>query len=265
MLNTEKIFVRSNCLKSADSSSFSVLDYVTCLIRHTESEKASNKASYKSGKEALEEAHADIDVLTATEDVVRPILKEDTDAWLKDRDEVVALKEAVRQCIPFERVTSLAPADLVHITLIAHTSYSGVLLNADLFDPDKDGVDFSKAVNMFYQRGQVNSDVKDLLKKTLTKVLGSEGEYFYGVAPKKTDFDKEDVMHFLARFSKRASRSYSKNKKTKVITWGDFKYQTKTDMETQRRAFTEFCAVVLDNASKHSVLKPEEVKEVVEK
>ena len=218
MLNTEKIFVRSNCLKSADSSSFSVLDYVTCLIRHTESEKASNKASYKSGKEALEEAHADIDVLTATEDVVRPILKEDTDAWLKDRDEVVALKEAVRQCIPFERVTSLAPADLVHITLIAHTSYSGVLLNADLFDPDKDGVDFSKAVNMFYQRGQVNSDVKDLLKKTLTKVLGSEGEYFYGVAPKKTDFDKEDVMHFLARFSKRASRSYSKNKKTKVIT-----------------------------------------------
>ena len=265
MLNTERIFVKTNCLKSADSSSFSVIDYVTCLIRHTESEKASNKASYKSGKEALEEAHADIDVLTATEDVVRPILKEDTDAWLKDRDEVVALKEAVRQCIPFERVTSLAPADLVHITLIAHMCYSGVLLNPDLFDPDKDGVDFSKAVNMFYQRGQVNSDVKDLLKKTLTKVLGSEGEYFYGVAPKKTDFDKEDVMHFLARFSKRASRSYSKNKKTKVITWGDFKYQTKTDKETQRRAFTEFCAVVLDNASKHSVLKPEEVKEVVEK
>ena len=251
MLSSEKFYVRSNAMKA--NAGISILDYVKTLVRHTELSKAEDKIA--DAKKMIEEAHADVDPMTCADAIVIEVLKNDADDFIKGRKEVIALRSECAECISLENVTSLCPTDRVHITLMAHAIYSGVLLDAELFDPEKGGVDFTKAISLFFKNGTVSSNLKDNMKTIFNKILGTEGDYFYAVKPKKSDFDKSDIMHFLSRFSGKARRSSTK--KDGVINWGDYKYRTKTDKNTQRRAFTEFCAVVLDNASKHSVVKPD--------
>ncbi len=254
MLNAEKFFVKSNALKAGVD--FSMLDYVRTLVRYTELTNV--EAQFKEYKEAMEGAHPGIDVMVCPETTVLETLKEDANNFLKLRKEILALREELAGfTVTMDMVTALCPVDKVHITLMSHAIYSKVLLDEDLFDPDKGGVDFSKSISIFFEKGTITGELKDSLKATFNKILNVEGDYFYAVKPAKSDFEKSDMIHFLSRFSGKAKRDSKRNKLTKELVWGDYKYRTKTDLLTQRRAFTEFCAVVLDNASKHSVNKEE--------
>lgn len=252
MLNSEKFYSKTNALKD---TTFDFAGHVRTLVRNNELSRMQDKKSFKDGKKALEDAHADIDVMTCDASIINQTLGNDAGQFIKDREEIIALKDEIATLLPIDNVTALCPTDRVHITLMAHAIYSGVLLDAELFDPEKGGVDFTKAISLFFKNGTVSSDLKDNMKTIFNKILGTEGDYFYAVKPKKSDFNKSDIMHFLSRFSAKARRSSTK--KNGVINWGDYKYRTKTDKNTQCRAFTEFCAVVLDNASKHSVVKPD--------
>ena len=255
MLNAEKFnSIKTNALKNKE---FSIYDHVKTLVRHTEMNKALDKLS--DAKQALEEAHAGIDYLTIDSETARKTLKEDTDDFIKNRKEYLDLKEECeKNCISIEKVTSLHQTDKVHIVLMAHTVYSGCLLSETLFDPEQGGTDFSSSIDYYFKKATVNAELKNKLCLVFKLILGEDGDYFYGIKPKKSDFEKSDIIHFLSRFSARARKNKITSKKDKTVTWSDFKYRTKTDRETQRRAFTEFCAVVLDNADKHIVVKPEE-------
>lgn len=260
MLKSEKFYSKTNALKDTN---FDFAGYVRTLVRTTELSRMQDKKSFKDGKKAIEDAHAHIDVLTCEESIINTVLGVDAGQFIKDRNEVVALKEEVASLpISIEHVTALCPTDKVHITLMAHAIYKNVQLDADIFDTEKGGVDISKAVQAYYNKGSIK-DLKDALRPVFNKLIGSEGDYFYGIKTKKSDFTEKDLRNFLASFGGSAKREQVKSKKDGVetITFKDFNYTDKSgNKKVQISAFTTLCAVVLDNASKHDVIKPEEEK-----
>lgn len=256
MLNSEKFFVRSNALKNADS--FSMLDYVTSLVRNTELSRMQDKKSFKDGKETLEKDHPGIDIMTCDETLIYQSLKNDAGQFIKDRKEISDLTNECASCIPLENVTSLTITDRVHITLMAHAIYKNVLLDADIFDTEKGGVDISKSIKKYYTSGNMK-DLKDDLRPVFNKLLGTEGEHFYAVKTKKSDFTEKDLRNFVAAFGGVAKRDSKKS--GKEVVFGNYDYIDKSaNKKVQIAAFTTLCAVVLDNASKHEVVKPEETK-----
>ena len=259
MLNSEKFYSKTNSLKDA---TFDFAGHVRTLVRNTELSRMQDKKSFKDGKKKLEDLHADIDVLTCDEKTINETLGNDAGQFIKDRNEIVELKEEIKNLIPIDNVTALCPTDRVHITLMAHAIYKNVQLDADIFDTEKGGVDISKAIHAYYSKGSIK-DLKDALRPIFNKLIGSEGDHFYGIKPKKSDFTEKDLRNFLATFGGSAKREQVKSKKDGVetITFKDFNYTDKSgNKKVQITAFTTLCAVVLDNASKHEVIKPEEKK-----
>ena len=260
MLKSEKFYCKTNSLKDKN---FDFGGHVRTSVRNKELSVLQDKKTYKDSKKALEDAHADIDILTCDESIINTVLKNDAGQFIKDRNEVVALKEEIASLpITIDQVTALCPTDRVHITLMAHAIYKNVQLDADIFDTEKGGVDISKAVQAYYSKGSIK-DLKDALRPVFNKLIGSEGDYFYGIKTKKSDFTDKDLRNFLAPFGGSAKREQTKSKKDGVetITFKDFNYTDKSgNKKVQIAAFTTLCAVVLDNASKHEVIKPEEEK-----
>lgn len=261
MLKTEKFYSKTNALKD---TTFDFSGHVRTLVRHTELLRIQDKKSFKDGKKALEDAHANIDVMTCEKSIINETLGNDAGQFIKDREEIITLKDEIASLpITIEQVTSLCPTDRVHIALMAHAIYKNVQLDADIFDTEKGGVDISKAVQSYYNKGSMK-DLKDALRPVFNKLIGSEGDYFYGIKTKKSDFTEKDLRNFLASFGGSAKREQVKSKKdgVEVVTFKDFNYTDKSgNKKVQISAFTTLCAVVLDNASKHDVIKPEEKTE----
>lgn len=256
MLNSEKFFLRSNNLKDKN---FVMRDYVVSMVRHKELEIALNNKAFKDGKKILENNHAAIDVLTCEESIIHSELKLEAGDFIKRRDEVIALKAECETCISMDKVTSLCLTDRVNITLMAHMIYKAIVLNSDIFDTDKGGIDIAPAVKAYYAKGSLK-DLKDALRPIFNKLVGSEGDYFYAIKTKKSDFCESDLRNFLASFGGDAKQQTTKTKKNGVTTetYNGYNYVDKSEnKKTQIAAFTTLCAVVLDNASKHDVVKTE--------
>lgn len=263
MLNSEKFYSKTNSLKD---TTFDFAGHVRTLVRNTELSRMQDKKSFKDGKKKLEDLHADIDVLTCDEKTINETLDVDAGQFIKDRNEIVELNEEIKNLIPIDNVTALCPTDRVHITLMAHAIYKNVQLDADIFDTEKGGVDISKAVKAYYNKGSMK-DLKDALRPVFNKIIGSEGDHFYGIKTKKSDFTDKDLRNFLATFGGSAKREQSKSKKdgVEVVKFSDFNYTDKSgNKKVQIAAFTTLCAVVLDNASKHEVIKPETTEKETE-
>ena len=259
MLKSEKFYSKTNSLKD---TTFDFAGYVRTLVRNTELSRMQDKKTFKDGKKKLEDLHANIDVMTCDDSIINQTLGNDAGQFIKDREEIIALKDEIATLIPIDNVTALCPTDRVHITLMAHAIYKNVQLDADIFDTEKGGVDISKAIHAYYSKGSIK-DLKDALRPIFNKLIGSEGDHFYGIKPKKSDFTEKDLRNFLATFGGSAKREQVKSKKDGVetITFKDFNYTDKSgNKKVQITAFTTLCAVVLDNASKHEVIKPEEKK-----
>lgn len=253
MIKTEKFYVQSNALKD---NTFSMLDYVIALVRNTELSRMQDKDTFKKGKSTIEKDHADIDVMTCEESVINISLGNDAGQFIKDRAEIKALQEECAKCLSMDKITSLCLTDRIHVTLMAHAIYKSVVLDADIFDTEKGGVDISKAIQAYYNKGSMK-DLKDALRPVFNKLLGSEGDYFYAIKTSRSDFEDKDLRNFLASFGGNAKRETTK--KGKDVVFGNYNYVDKSgNKKVQLSAFTTLCAVVLDNAKKHSVIKPEE-------
>ena len=256
MLKTEKFYVQSNALKA---NNFAMLDYVTALVRNTELSRMQDKKSFKDGKATIEKDHADIDVMTCEESIINVSLGNDAGQFIKDRAEIKALQEECAKCLSMDKITSLCLTDRIHVTLMAHAIYKNVTLDSDIFDTEKGGVDISKAIQAYYNKGSMK-DLKDALRPVFNKLLGSEGDYFYAIKTSRSDFEEKDLRNFLASFGGTAKRETTK--KGKDVIFGNYNYVDKSgNKKIQIAAFTTLCAVVLDNAKKHSVIKPEEEKQ----
>ena len=259
MIKTGRFYVKATALKDAD---FRALDYVTSLVRHKEYENATSKKSYEDGKKALESAHADIDVLTCDVSIINDTLKEDAGQFIKDRAEVNALKKELENVLPLEKITALSRTDYVHVVLMAYPIYKRVSLSVDLFDPEKGGIDISKAIRAYYSNKKMK-DLKDNLRAIFNKILGTDGDYFYGIKLSRSDFDDSDILHFLANFGGATTRD--SKKKGDTISFGDFHYVDNSGNKKKTAdAFTALCAVVVDNAKKHAIIKPENKPEETE-
>lgn len=263
MLKSERIFVKSNCVKP--ETSINVLDFVTSLIRNTELRKILDNKDYKNGKDLLEKSIASADVLTLENTEIQKVLGNDAGEFIKKRDEVVALKKELETCVPFDQITSLPATDKTHIYLIAHTCYKQVRLDAlDLFDTEKGGVDISKSIISYYKSGKLK-DIKEQLRPVFNKLMGTEGEYFYAFKPKRSDFSDEDLRHFMAYFGNKANSPKIKKKVDgkEIIDYGEFDWVNSSEnKKVQIEAFTNLMAVVMSCAKKHEVVKPEPVAEL---
>lgn len=254
MLKSEVFVVKPSAMKVGRN--FDTMGHVRTLVRHTEIARVQGKKSFKDSIQALEDAHPGIDVMAAEEAVVYTVLKTEAGQFLKDRAEVKALQEEIATLRPLEDVTGLCVTDKTHVYLMAHAIYKSVVLDADLFDPEKGGVDISAPIRNYYSKGGSLKELKDSLRPVFNRIIGQEGENFYAVKTKKADFAEPDLRHFLAAFGGAAKRQTVK--KDGVTNYTDFNYVDKSgNKKAQVAAFTTLCAVVLDNASKHSIIRPE--------
>lgn len=258
MIKSENFYVKSRFMKSED---FDFAGYVRTLVRHEELASLEGKKSVKDAKEAIVKAHPDTDPLTCNIAIVNDVLKEDAGQFLKDRAEILTLKEEIESLpVKWDDVSALCPTDAAHVRILAHIICPKITLSEELFDPEKGGADLIPAVTKFYTDGKMR-DVKDLLKAALAKVFGDTGEHFHAVKLTRADFADEDVRHFCADFTGAKRDKVGKDKKE----FSDFHYFVKSDKKTCARAFTRLCAVVLDNSSKRAYSVPVKAEEKSEK
>lgn len=262
MIKTNKFYVKSDAMKlDADNkSTLDVFGIVKSVVRHKELEVALEKKAIRDAKEMYESAHPGKDVMTATEENCRTALGVDFGEFWKARKEVEALTEECNNCLSMDLYTALSNTDKVHITLIAHTIYNRVMLTSDIFDTEKGGADISEPIKKFYTGKGTIKNMKDLLRPVFYKLLGSDGEYFYAIKVKNSDFSDNDIKHFLANFGGMPKREIKGSEK-KGYSYGAYTWINKSsDKKVQLKAFTDLCAVILDNSDKHTVVKPEKTE-----
>lgn len=234
-----------------------VYECVRSIVRNEELKRAEEKKIFKDGKRKIRDDHADVDVMRADEQIIYASLGKDTDKFIKARQEVIALQEECKKCIPINQVRKLSMTDRIHLMCLAHINYSNCLFPESIFDPEQGGIDISSSMFTFYKRGAVNSELKNGFTLIFKLMMSEEGELFYGVKLKKSDIRKSDIIHFLTKFTVRYD-NINRNCKKEEVTWDNYKYRTKAEMNIQRKAFTEFFAVILNNVSEDSIRKPED-------
>lgn len=266
MIKSEKFYVKSDAMKlNNGKSALDIFGIVKSVVRHKELEVAIEKKAIRDAKEVYKMAHPGKDVMTASEEDCRIALGVDFGEFWKARKEVEALTEECENCLPLDNYTSLSNTDKVHITLIAHTIYNRVMLTTDIFDTNKGGANISDPINKFYTGKGTIKAMKDLLRPVFYKLLGEEGEYFYSIKVKNSDFSDTDIKHFLANFGGVPKREVKGSEK-KGYSYGAYTWIDKSnDKKVQLKAFTDLCAVILDNSDKHTVVKPEKTESDFEK
>lgn len=266
MIKTNKFYVKSDAMKlNNGKSALDVFEVVKSVVRHKELEVTLEKKVIRDAKELYETAHPGKDVMTATEEDCRVALGVDFGEFWKARKEVETLKEECENCIPTDVYTALPVADKVHIILMAHTIYNRVQLSADIFDTGNGGADISEPIKKFYTGKGTIKAMKDLLRPVFYKLLGEEGQYFYGIKVKNSDFSDNDIKNFLANFGGMPKREIKGSEK-KGYSYGAYTWIDKSnDKKVQLKAFTDLCAVILDNSDKHTVVKPEKTESDFEK
>lgn len=266
MIKSEKFYVKSDAMKLDNGkTTLDVFGIVKSVVRHKELEVALEKKAIRDAKEVYEMAHPGKDVMVATEEDCRTALGVDFGEFWKARKEVETLTEECDNCLSMDLYTALPSTDKVHITLIAHTIYNRVMLTADIFDTEKGGANISEPIKKFYTGKGTIKAMKDLLRPVFHKLLGEEGEYFYSIKVKNSDFSDTDIKHFLANFGGVPKREV-KGSKERGYSYGAYTWIDKSnDKKVQLKAFTDLCAVVLDNSDKHTVIKPEKTESDFEK
>lgn len=261
MIKTNKFYVKSDAMKLDNGkSTLDVFGIIKSVVRHKELEVALEKKAIRNAKETYKSAHPGKDVMEATEEDCRIALGVDFGEFWKARKEVEALTEECDNCLSMDLYTALPATDKVHITLIAHTIYNRVLLTSDIFDTEKGGANISDPINKFYTGKGTIKAMKDLLRPVFYKLLGEEGEYFYSIKVKNSDFSDNDIKHFLANFGGVPKREVKGSEK-KGYSYGAYTWIDKSnDKKVQLKAFTDLCAVILDNSDKHTVVKPEKTE-----
>lgn len=261
MTKTENFYIQSNAMKNPD---FEALPLVKSIVRNKELSVLLDKKAFKDGKKAIEDAHAEeVDVFTCDESIIQHALGNDAGAFIKLRDEAVNLRAEINTLPGLDEVTSLCPTDRVHLTLMAHAIYKNVVLDNDIFE----GVDLQKPIQGYYRNGSFKQ-LKDTLRVVFNRLCGTEGDNFYAIKIKRSDFTEKDLRNFLATFGGSAKRDKEKKKVNgqEVVTFKNYDYTDKSgNKKLQISAFTTLCAVVLDNASKHDVIKPEAEEKPEEK
>lgn len=254
MLKSEKMFINAVALKDNDSMD-TVRDYIVSIIRHAELTKAQKKIS--EDRDAIQKAKPGLDALTCDISVVIEVLgQENAGNFIKNRAEYLELVEECNHCVPLDGLTAYPESDVARLKIMAHMIYPAVNLEKVL-----EGVDLATPIKTWYSKGQGQGKLKDLLAPVFTKLLGTEGDLFYGIRVKRSNFDDEDIRHFISAFGGTAKRTEKKTKKDgkEILTVSNYNWVDKSgNKKLQYSALTTLLGVILDNPSKHVVIKPDE-------
>lgn len=227
--------------------------FVRFAVRQTEYEKNVNSSDYKDLREKFETACADVDVLTCEESLINEKLTPvDAEKLIAYRNEIISLKTEIATIgVTLDEYNALGSTDKVFITLQAHTAMKSIKLSTDILEK----IDIATPVKKFYSQGTLKG-IKDILRTLFSKVVGEEGELFYGVKLKKSDFSDENIRNCLAYFRGDAKRSVSKKDGGEIV--GAYDWTKKEDsVQAQIMAITNLFAVTLDKSNDYEVVKPE--------
>ena len=252
MLSSERIVIstKNHKVESFDS----ICAFVRFLVRHSEYEKITKTSGdFATLKKKIEDAHTSTDVLTCEEDVIKSSLTPaEAEIFLTLREEVLYLKDAIQETgKTLEDFNSLSDTDRVFITLQAHTAMKSIKLDKSILNE----IDLSKPIGKYFSSGSLKG-IKDIFRTIFAKVVGQEGQLFYGVKLKKSDFSDGDLRNCLAYFRGNAARTASSKGGTKA--YGEYDWIRKDESkDAQAMALTNLFAVILDRNKDYEVIKPE--------
>ena len=149
-------------------NSFIVRDYMESLIYHTKLKRLLNKRSFKEVETILHNAYADIDIMKENEKIIYEILKDNAKAnqFLNDRRDITNLQENCSELPSMNDFYTLPLTDRVHITLLAHTMYTYIVFDEEIFDMLLRRIDLSNPALIDWDWGsKPPKDVKQLVWK----------------------------------------------------------------------------------------------------
>lgn len=229
----------------------SITNFVRFAVRNFEYERVTSNNDYKNLKTSFEEACANVDLLTCEETLIKEKLSAvDAETLIVFRNEINSIKAEIESIgVTLEQYNALSDTDKVFITLQAHTAMPAIKLGTDILD----GIDMKSPVQKYYSQGSLKG-IKDILRSLFGKVVGSEGELFYGVKLRNSDFADSDVRNCLAYFRGNAKRSVTKKDGGEI--YGSYEWSKKEgSAQAQAMAVTNLFAVVLDRNKDYEVIK----------
>lgn len=200
--------------------------YVLSLIRHQELSKIENKKRFRDEKAIISESHINVNPMNCDEKIIHEILGGKDKLFIKDREEVLLLKEICSELPSIQEIDALSVTDRVHIELLAHKFMESIILDDKIFDYSQGGIDVQ--FETFYKQVN-NKKLRNLLKPIFYRLFAGEGEYFYGIKARNADIRIENITNFMCSLYK------------------------SHDLKKQRRAFTDLCAEVLYNRQSDSL------------
>lgn len=171
-------------------------------------------------------------------------LVENLDSFEEYRNNCIAVKNAITALpVSLPDFNALSLTDKVNIIVEVHKDKAckSVVLDKDMID----GVDFKPAIKEYYKEG-FNKKCKDSLRSAMFKLLGTDGELFYGVKFTRADFTAFDLLNFLATFGGKASRNEKKNKDGEKVI-GNYDYHLKTNWKSISAGLTTYLGVLLES------------------
>lgn len=217
MLELDNLLLNDRALKNIDVSR--VKRYVVSIIRHEELSKLINRTRFTDSKRIIFESHVNVDPMTCEKNILYPILRGKAELFIKDREEVLKLYKICSGLPTIEEINELAVTDRVHIELLAHLFCKYSILDNKIFDSKQDGIDIQ--FETITKMANKISRLKDILRPIFYRLVGREGNFFYGIKVRKSDFHDKDIRNFFVSLS------------------------GTHDIMRQRKAFTEFCTVFL--------------------
>lgn len=211
-----------------------VAKYVRAIIRKSELAKILSKKSFKDAQEELLNAHFDIDVMSCSNEIIYQVLTSNAEKYIKDREQVLLLNQEILNLSPSEKeINSLCTTDKTHLYLIAHQISAAIILDDDFFKHIDFQVPFKQLYDKYYDKSYPLSHLKKDMRTYLYKLMGSEGELFYGIKVKNSDISTKDIMTFMFAIENEKNKNKPYKSYTKfcqnLLFGAEIKYEVKRD------------------------------------
>lgn len=208
-----------------------IMNYVTSIIRREELAKVTS--NLVSLEEVLTDSYKTKSVSELSESELKTALGSDYAEYCDLIDLKKELELELSSLHTKEDIQALSEVDQLFLLLNARISYKGLKLSESMV-PDN----LSVAIKDFFANGSM-STIKSDLRTVFNSQFNREGDLFYAMKLKKSDFDESDIRNFLGRLVNPASRKL--DKKSKELK--SFDYSLKTTKQQTIPVITEFFTV----------------------
>lgn len=207
MIDQDKIMLIDKSLKDP---TFPLKDYVFTIVRNAEYSQSLSQKSFCEARQQFETVNKDVNVWKCGHKIIKQTLGLRANAFIKDREECLALKQALKKCLPMKKVEELSLTDKIHIYLLAYAVYPYVSMTTILESVDIDG-----AIRRWHDGGERFDKLIRVLIPIFQQLLGNNGKYFSAIKIRRGSFPKKDVNNCILGLS---GQERNKKIQEKVIT-----------------------------------------------